>query len=52
MRQVTAGLFSSIDGVVEAPGQWQPAFGEEMGAVLPRMPGRAGRRAARPGEVR
>jgi dihydrofolate reductase len=36
MRKVTAGLFSSIDGVVEAPNEWQPAFDEEMGAVLSR----------------
>jgi dihydrofolate reductase len=36
MRKVTAGLFSSIDGVVEAPDEWQPAFDEEMGAVLSR----------------
>ena len=37
MRKVTAGLFSSIDGVVEAPDQWQTAFDEEMGAALSRM---------------
>lgn len=37
MRKVTAALFSSIDGVVEAPDQWQPAFDEEMGAALSRM---------------
>jgi dihydrofolate reductase len=37
MRKVTAGLFSSIDGVVEAPNEWQPAVDEEMGAVLSRM---------------
>jgi dihydrofolate reductase len=37
MRRVTAGLFSSIDGVVEAPDRWQPAFDAEMGAVLQRM---------------
>jgi dihydrofolate reductase len=37
MRKVTAGLFSSIDGVVEAPNEWQPSFDEEMGAVLSRM---------------
>jgi dihydrofolate reductase len=37
MRKVTAGLFSSIDGVVEAPNEWQPAFDEEMGNVLTRM---------------
>ena len=37
MRKVTAGLFSSIDGVVEAPNEWQPSFDEDMGAVLSRM---------------
>src|SRR6185436_13922322 len=36
MRKLTAGLFSSIDGVVESPDQWQPAFDEEMGAALSR----------------
>jgi dihydrofolate reductase len=37
MRKVTAGLFSSIDGVVEAPNEWQPAFDAEMGAAMSRM---------------
>jgi len=37
MRKVTAGLFSTIDGVVEAPDQWQTAFDDEMGAVLSHM---------------
>ena len=37
MRKVTAGLFSTIDGVVEAPDQWQTAFDDEMGAALSRM---------------
>jgi dihydrofolate reductase len=37
MRKVTAALFSSIDGVVQAPNEWQPAFDEEMGDVLTRM---------------
>jgi dihydrofolate reductase len=37
MRKVTAGLFSSIDGVVEAPNEWQTSFDDEMGAVLNRM---------------
>jgi dihydrofolate reductase len=37
MRKVTAGLFSSLDGVVEAPNEWQPAFDDEMGAALSRM---------------
>jgi hypothetical protein len=34
---VYAGLFSSLDGVVEAPNEWQPSFDEEMGAALSRM---------------
>ena len=37
MRKVTAGLFSSIDGVVQAPNEWQHAFDDEMGAALSRM---------------
>jgi dihydrofolate reductase len=37
MRKVSAGLFSSIDGVVEAPNEWQPSFDEEMGAALSHM---------------
>lgn len=35
MRKVTAGLFHSIDGVVESPDKWQfDAFDEELGASL------------------
>src|SRR3954453_23183400 len=37
MRKVYAGLFSSIDGVVQAPNEWQPGFDDEMGAALGRM---------------
>jgi dihydrofolate reductase len=38
MRKVTAGLFHSIDGVVEAPDQWQfDAFDAELGAALGRV---------------
>ena len=37
MRKVYAGLFSSIDGVVEAPNEWQHSFDQEMGAELSRM---------------
>jgi hypothetical protein len=34
MRKITAGLFSSLDGVVEALDQWHfPHFNEEMGAA-------------------
>jgi dihydrofolate reductase len=35
MRKITAGLFISLDGVVEAPVQWHfPYFNEEMGAAV------------------
>jgi dihydrofolate reductase len=37
MRKITAGLFSSIDGVVEAPNEWHPPPPPQMGAVLSRM---------------
>lgn len=35
MRKINAGLFISLDGVVEAPEQWHfPYFNEEMGATV------------------
>jgi dihydrofolate reductase len=35
MRKITAGLFISLDGVVEAPDQWHfPYFSDEMGAAV------------------
>jgi len=35
MRKITAGLFMSLDGVVEAPDQWHfPYFNEQMGAAV------------------
>jgi dihydrofolate reductase len=35
VRTVTAGLFSSLDGVVEAPNLWQyDSFDDELGAAL------------------
>ena len=35
MRKVTAGLFHSIDGVVQAPDQWQfDQFDDELGGLL------------------
>src|SRR5262245_7221677 len=37
MRKVTAGLFTSLDGVAEAPNEWQFAFDDEMGAAMSRM---------------
>jgi dihydrofolate reductase len=37
MRKVFAALFSSLDGVVEAPNEWQTSFDEEMGAAMMRM---------------
>jgi dihydrofolate reductase len=35
MRKVTAGLFYSVDGIAEAPDQWQfDSFDDELGAML------------------
>ncbi|HET9457485.1 MAG TPA: dihydrofolate reductase family protein [Candidatus Limnocylindrales bacterium] len=35
MRKIAAGLFISLDGVVEAPEQWHfPYFDDEMGAIV------------------
>src|SRR5262245_30828981 len=35
MRNIVAGLFMSLDGVVEAPDQWHfPYMNDEMGAVI------------------
>ena len=35
MRKIIAGLFISLDGVVEAPDQWHfPYFNEEMGVAV------------------
>ena len=35
MRKITAALFISLDGVVEAPDQWHfPYFDDEMGAAV------------------
>ena len=35
MRKITAGLFTSVDGVIEAPDQWHfPYFNDEMGAAV------------------
>jgi dihydrofolate reductase len=40
MRKLTAGLFHSLDGVVEAPNLWQfDAFDDELGATLGAMMG-------------
>src|SRR6185437_6539765 len=35
MRKITADLFISLDGVVEAPNEWHfPYFNDEMGAAV------------------
>jgi len=35
VRKITAGLFISLDGVVEAPDQWHfPYFNDQMGAAV------------------
>lgn len=40
MRKVTAGLFHSVDGVVESPDQWQfDSFDDELGAMLGKVIG-------------
>ena len=42
MRKITAGLFISLDGVVEAPDQWHfPYFNAEMGAAVDATLGKA-----------
>lgn len=41
MRKVTAGLFHSIDGAVEAPNEWQfDRFDDELGGLLTGVLGR------------
>jgi dihydrofolate reductase len=38
VRKLTAGLFASVDGVVESPNMWQfDAFDERVGAALSNM---------------
>lgn len=37
MRKVVAGLFVTLDGVAQAPDQWQETFDEDMGAELGTM---------------
>src|SRR5687767_5252616 len=38
MRKITAGLFISLDGVVEDPQDWHfPYFNDEMGAAVDRQ---------------
>lgn len=34
MRKIFAGLFMSLDGVVEGPDQWQHDFDEGMAAEM------------------
>ncbi|CAN5318944.1 MAG: hypothetical protein ACR2JP_02625 [Acidimicrobiia bacterium] len=34
MRRVVAALFIALDGVTEAPGQWQDEFDEDMGVAM------------------
>jgi dihydrofolate reductase len=42
VRRITAGLFISLDGVVEAPDQWHfPYFNDEMGAAVDATFGKA-----------
>jgi dihydrofolate reductase len=42
MKRIVAGLFISLDGVVEEPGEWHfPYFNDEMGAAVDGMLGNA-----------
>src|SRR5437899_10662446 len=34
MRKVVAGLFITLDGVVESPDKWQEHFDEDMGQAM------------------
>jgi dihydrofolate reductase len=37
MRKISAGLFITIDGVVDEPGKWQETFDEDMGTAMQSM---------------
>ncbi|MEZ4630268.1 MAG: dihydrofolate reductase family protein [Deinococcales bacterium] len=37
MRKVAAGLFITMDGVVEEPSHWQETFDEDMGEAMTKM---------------
>lgn len=53
MRKITAGLFISLDGVVEDPQDWHfPYFHDEMGAAVDGQLGAADRLFARPQVLR
>ena len=53
MRKIMAGLFMSLDGVVEAPDQWHfPYFDDQMGAARRRHLRRGGHDAVRPHDLR
>ena len=42
MRKIVAGLFISLDGVIEAPETWHfPYFDDQMGAVVGQLMGEA-----------
>lgn len=37
MRKIKAGLFVTLDGVAEEPGNWQETFDDDMGAAMSSM---------------
>jgi hypothetical protein len=43
MRKVIAGLFITLDGVVESPDKWQEHFDEDMGQAMMEQLAPAGR---------
>ena len=53
MKKIVAGMFISLDGVVEAPDQWHfPYFNEEMGAAVGGMLDQADTMLHRPRDLR
>ena len=53
MRKITAGLFISLDGVVEDPQDWHfPYFNDEMGAAVDGTARRGRHDALRPQDLR
>ena len=53
MRKIAAGLFISLDGVVEDPQDWHfPYFNDEMGTAVSATLGRADTGALRSRHVR
>ncbi len=52
MRKINAGLFISLDGVVEAPDQWTgPYYNDEVGQAVGGLMAQNDNPAAGPGDL-